>query len=172
MEEPQLVEPHIEEEPDVMEKIPDEVVAKKLEKEKKESSYYYWIDRNKKYFQGIEPPVTAPQKIAQEQGSCSPIRNTNGVGSAWNAIGTWEEKNFDPKGVQDHLNGLGIGEGDYSLTNLNITGEHISVVTSKGKKKVGYHLDLKCTVSNSSGKSWEVKAPEFTEYSDLEVSSS
>lgn len=169
MEEAQPVATSIETGSPQMEKIPDAEVASQIEKEKK-SSRYYWVDPNKKYFQGVQPPVTAPQKVDHQQASSSPIRNTSGVGSAWNAVGTWEERSFDPKDVQEHVSQHTFAEGDYTLSDLKLTGDHVSVVTSKGKKKVGYHLHLKCKIASKAGKSWKVNSEEFTEYADLEVS--
>ena len=79
----------------------DEVQTKPIRGDKKGPSYY-WEDKSKPFFQGIEKPVTTPLTVSSD--TISPLKaNATGKGSAWNTAGTWEEKHLNVKDLEEVL---------------------------------------------------------------------
>lgn len=143
--------------------------APKGEKGKLDSGYYYWIDREKKYFEGIEPPNTKPQKVESDTSNSSPSKSNGTGASAWNTIGTWEEKHFDKNDLKEHLQNQDLKGGDLPVKDLDFTSGTVSLVTVRGKRKIGYNLSVEFKLSKADDTEYEVKCSEFTEYGDEEV---
>jgi len=129
-------------------------------------SRFYWEDKSKPFFQGVAPPNISPQKVTAE--ITPPSGNQTGVGSAWNSIGTWEERKLEKSELAEHLKSLPIEVKGYKVEDLTIKDGTISQVMVRGKKKLGYHLTTEFNLTKG-GKSWKVNCSDFTEYGDQEV---
>lgn len=170
MDEPVHTEAEQVEQPDKEETENSSGQEQKTQKSKMQSGYYYWIDREKKYFEGVEPPNTKPQKVEGEEVSTPSLKSNSSGGSAWNSIGTWEERHIDRIELKDYLQDHISKAGDHTVKNLDLTSGSVSLVTVRGKRKIGYNLVVEFKLSKGDDKEWEVKCAEFTEYGDEEVS--
>ena len=75
-------------------------------------------------------------------------RNSGTNQSNWNSQGTWEEKNYDIEKVKVFLKEEIVGKivGAFLVTDVtNMTGK-MSVVTARGKKKLGYEFAMKIAI--------------------------
>lgn len=60
----------------------------------KENSYYYWMDDKNKPKNGQNANMNAPKKISVTQAEQLNQSNLSSNQSAWNTLGTWEERTF------------------------------------------------------------------------------
>lgn len=69
----------------------------------KENSYYYWWDEKNKSGKKNMPPQNVPKKISRVEAQKLNESSTSNNRSAWNALGTWEEKIFKVQDFQTYL---------------------------------------------------------------------
>eukprot|EP01016_Furgasonia_blochmanni_P033339 TRINITY_DN3477_c0_g1_i1.p1 TRINITY_DN3477_c0_g1~~TRINITY_DN3477_c0_g1_i1.p1 ORF type:complete len:208 (+),score=65.68 TRINITY_DN3477_c0_g1_i1:194-817(+) len=121
----------------------DEVKQLEINKAKKQNSYTYWVNNDPNFFKGVQVEKKGPKKIDDPtliQDAGKPVTGH----SAWNTAGTWEEKKLSAdivKGLIDkHLAGYQTPDGLNAFRKVkNLTGD-ITVVLSRGKKRLGYNL--------------------------------
>lgn len=114
----------------------------KSEKSKTESSQYYFF----KTTPAEQAENYKPQQISQDDVAKIVPTSTEGA-SAWNAAGTWEEKDVSSwahKTIKTMLKEIEFAFTDGSATVKSVSkceGD-ATVVFSRGKKKVGFELNI------------------------------
>eukprot|EP00347_Sterkiella_histriomuscorum_P015547 403356622 len=122
------------------------------ERLKKQSSYTYWVQNNREQFpQHSDKSLIQPKKIddpdlLKQLNSHTQLSNT---GSAWNKAGTWEDKKLKMDVLKDqfsrHLVSTQWSSMDGQIQAIEIetlSGEG-SIITSRGKRRIGYELEIK-----------------------------
>jgi len=109
----------------------------------------------------MDKSLIAPKKIEDPYflKQIEATKTTNG--SAWNTAGTWEDKKLSMKFLQSSFEKQLI-ETEYKFTTGylkvssfdSVTGE-ASLVTSRGKRRMGYELELKVKLEGSAGSDYE-----------------
>jgi len=115
-------------------------------KMKKENSYTYWVNNDPNYFKNC--PDIKPKPI--EEADIEKLKNVDlnkkDSHSAWNTAGTWEEKKLELSQVKDILEKNMINfksaDGKAKIIKLTKCEGDATIVLSRGKKRIGYHLTI------------------------------
>jgi len=95
----------------------------------------------------------------------------NAVGSKWNTAGTWEERqvHMDEEEFNTFLQKNPQEFEGYTITSASNVSGDVSEVCVRGKKKLGYELNMTVEVTKGN-KALKVIFEEFTDYGEHEVS--
>lgn len=110
------------------------------------ASYTYWVRETTV----DAAPLPVPKKLSPSD--LSNHRPSANLGSAWNAAGTWEEKNINAwaaeriKDLLTSINSLDFPNGKAEITEVSRCEGDASVVIVRNKKRVGYTYELRIKV--------------------------
>ncbi|CDW91631.1 uncharacterized protein loc101207721 [Stylonychia lemnae] len=145
------------------------------ERLKKQSSYTYWVQKNVEQFpQHQNKQVIAPRKIEDPDliKKINEQNQLNNTGSAWNTAGTWEDKKLKianvKKDFKKHLVDAAwkCKNGELQAIAIEeLTGEG-SVIHSRGKRRIGYELEIKIKFRGLGKQEGLECAVKFTEFCD------
>ncbi|EFJ08556.1 hypothetical protein SELMODRAFT_152880 [Selaginella moellendorffii] len=106
----------------------------------KSASYTYWVRE-------ATCQAEVPRKLTAAEGD-SLVSRQNRVGSAWNQLGTWEEKNLNSwaiarlKEMLLALEPIEYADGSARVTEVVGCSGDATVVTVRNKKRIGYSFDI------------------------------
>lgn len=115
------------------------------QQKKGDLSYHFWAGKG-----GGTAPTPTAKKLTNEEAIELERSNSSSLGtgaSAWNAAGTWEEKDFfgwAKDSIKEHLVGLGptLAAGTGEITGIEKCTGEANVVCVRGKIRHGYDLDV------------------------------
>ncbi|TNV84483.1 hypothetical protein FGO68_gene1640 [Halteria grandinella] len=112
--------------------------------EQKKSGYRYWVrERNDQLYD------MRPTKVEDQKQIVQPEKQ---VASAWNKAGTWEDKGINREQIQRILEQFLIttqNDDSFIQTAKVLRGEG-SLITVRGKRKLGYEVDLEIGLASGS----------------------
>ncbi|KAG2493273.1 hypothetical protein HYH03_008410 [Edaphochlamys debaryana] len=110
------------------------------DKTKGELSYHYWHGKG-----GGEVPLPEPRKLTEaEKAELERQAAANGA-SAWNAAGTFEERNatsWAKDRLKGLLGGLELAGGEVTVTDVNSVEGEANIFLVRGKKRSGFDLEM------------------------------
>lgn len=151
------------------------------EAEQKKSSYYFFkstpASEAHKYapkpIERGQSPATdsTPQPITTSNGS-----NKSGTASAWNTAGTFEERDvteYAQSTFRKHLVGTTLNSAEgIEITKVSKCEGESTIVWTRGKKKVGYDLQIRMTWSNKKSDddliTGNIDITELADFNDLD----
>jgi len=136
---------------------------------KKENSYTYWVNKDPNHFKDSKTD-TKPKPLDPAEAKKLVEGGHSTSHSAWNTAGTWEEKGIDKAKVKQVLE-QGIlnfksADGKVVITEMIKCEGNTQQVISKGKKRLGFNLQITLKYEgfgNLSESSGHIK---FTEVED------
>ena len=120
------------------------------EQRKKEASYTYWVKNDKEQFpQHLNKDLIAPKKIDDPELLKKIESQQNANGSAWNKAGTWEDKKLKMETLKQYF-ATYLVDSEWTCfkdqlvaTEIETCTGEASIICSRGKKRMGYELELK-----------------------------
>lgn len=89
--------------------------------------------------------------------------------TAWNSVGTWEEKHFDLGKLEEYLQEHAKKPvGQLAISKISQVSGEMSRVTVRGKPKLGYSVKMQVEVEKGS-QFITIMFEDFNDYSDHEV---
>ncbi|KAL8139667.1 hypothetical protein V2J09_005688 [Rumex salicifolius] len=107
------------------------------------ASYTYWV----REATVDAAPLPVPKKLSPQD--LSNRGSSANLGSAWNAAGTWEEKNLNKwageriKELLTSIDSLAFSNGKAEISEVSRCEGDASVVIVRNKKRVGYTYELR-----------------------------
>ncbi|KAG2450472.1 hypothetical protein HYH02_004973 [Chlamydomonas schloesseri] len=118
-----------------------DAAAKPAEGNKGELSYHYWHGKG-----GGDVPLPEPKKLTEEEKAELERQAASNGASAWNAAGTFEERNatsWAKARVGELVRGLeGLASGDVTVVDLNSCEGEANIFLVRGKKRCGFDFEL------------------------------
>lgn len=139
-------------------------------KTKKETSYTYWVNNDPNFFSNGTPVDIRPKPINEEEFKKQTSAPEKTVTSAWNTMGTWEEKSLDLKVVREllekALSNAQTTDGKIKFVKVSKVEGEAKLVMSRGKKRLGHHLEINIKYKGTGALEGAEGTLNFTELAD------